>query len=101
MNLNKLTNSLLSVGSLFVGAGIASNCIYTVEPGERAIIFDRFAGGIRKKVYGEGFHLYLPFLQEIIKYDIKARPFDYKTFTGTKDLQKVEVQIKIFFRYIN
>lgn len=88
----------MSVGGVFLGASIISNCIYRVEPGERAIIFDRFAGGIRKKVYAEGYHIYLPFLQEIIKYDIKARPFDYKTFTGTKDLQKVEVQIKIFFR---
>jgi len=98
MNLNKITSSLMSVGGVFLGASIISNCIYRVEPGERAIIFDRFAGGIRKKVYAEGYHIYLPFLQEIIKYDIKARPFDYKTFTGTKDLQKVEVQIKIFFR---
>lgn len=100
MNLNKITNSLVGVGSLLAGASLLSNCIYKVEPGERAIIFDRFAGGIRKKVYNEGYHVYLPFIQEIIKYDIKARPFDYKTFTGTKDLQKVEVQIKIFYRLV-
>ena len=98
MNFKKITNGLVGLGSLFVGASFIGNCIYKVEPGERAIIFDRFAGGIRKKVYSEGYHLYLPLIQEIIKYDIKARPFDYKTFTGTKDLQKVEVQIKIFYR---
>lgn len=100
MQINKLSNGLITIGGLFLGASIASRFIYTVEPGERAIIFDRFHGGIKENIYGEGFHFYFPFAQEIIKYDIKARPFDYKTFTGTKDLQKVEVKLKIFYRPI-
>ena len=86
------------VGGAILAGTTASAFIYTVEAGERAIIFDRFMGGIKKKIYSEGFHIYIPFVQEIIKYDIKARPFDYKTFTGTKDLQKVEVKLKIFYR---
>lgn len=100
MNFQKVTNNLVGIGTLVMGTSLIGSCVYKVEPGERAIIFDRFAGGIRKKVYKEGYHIYIPLLQEIIKYDIKARPFDYRTFTGTKDLQKVEVNLKIFYRQV-
>ena len=98
MNFKNLSNGLTLIGTGLLGASVISRCIYTVEPGERAIVFDKFRGGIKSNIYSEGFHLYIPFAQEIIKYDIKARPFDYKTFTGTKDLQKVEVKLKIFYR---
>jgi regulator of protease activity HflC (stomatin/prohibitin superfamily) len=99
MNLKKLSTGLISFGSAMTGALVLSKAIYTVEPGERAIIFNKIGGqGVSKEVKGEGFHLYIPFVQEIIKYDVKIQPYDYFSFTGTKDMQKVEIKIKIFFR---
>ena len=49
-----------SVGSLVGGALLLQFFIYKVEPGERAIVFNQFRKGISEKVYGEGFHFYLP-----------------------------------------
>ena len=69
-----------------MGIGALRNFIYKVDPGERAIIFDKFQGGIQSKVYGQGYHLFVPFKQEVIKYDIKIQPYDHPTETGTKDL---------------
>ncbi len=86
MNLNKLSSGLLGLGGAFLGVGILRNFIYRVEPGERAIIFDKFGGGIKESVMSEGYHFYIPVKQEVIKYDAKIRAYDYRTFTGTKDL---------------
>ena len=34
---------------------------YTVDPGEKAILFKRFSGGLDKeKVYDQGFHVVAP-----------------------------------------
>jgi len=101
MNLNQISNRLIGLGSIITGGMILSRTIYKVEPGERAIIFTKLGGkGISKDVKGEGFHFYIPFVQEVIKYDVKIQPYDYFSFTGTKDMQKVEIKIKIFFRLV-
>ena len=85
---------------IFLGAGLglalsASSFIYKVNPGERAITFNKFGKGISSHVQKEGYHLMVPIVQEIIKYDVKIQPFDYFSFTGTKDMQKVSIKIKI------
>lgn len=96
--IHMLSKGLTGLGGLLLGGVFASSCVYKVEPGERAIVNNKFQKGISKKVRGEGYHLYIPFMQEIIKYDIRINPFDFKTYTGTKDLQKVDVKIRIFYR---
>jgi len=59
--MEKLANFLTTVGTVIVGSGIVLNSFfYTVDAGERAIIFDKLIGGIREKVIGEGMHFYLP-----------------------------------------
>ena len=89
---------MVGLGSAILGLGIANNFIYKVEPGERAIIFFKFGSGIGKDVMSEGYHFIIPFAQEVIKYDVKLQPFDYYSFTATKDMQKVEIKIKIFYK---
>ena len=96
---HKLSKGMITLGALSLTAGVVVPAlIYTVNPGERAIIFNRFKCGISQEVRGEGYHLYLPFLQEVIKYDVKIQPFDFFSFTGSKDMQKVEIKIKIFYK---
>ena len=59
--MEKLANLLTTVGTVIVGSGIVLNSFfYTVDEGERAIIFDKLIGGLREKVIGEGMHFYLP-----------------------------------------
>jgi prohibitin 1 len=57
-------------GSLATIAGIAligiQSSIYCVDPGEKALIMDNFQG-LKQKVYGQGYHLYIPFIQVINK----------------------------------
>lgn len=96
--ISKAASRMMTVGGLLAGGSLLLSCVYRVEPGERAIIFNRFGKGISPNVRGEGLHFYIPPLQEVIKYDIRTNPHDFKTFTGTKDMQRVEVKARIFYR---
>jgi regulator of protease activity HflC (stomatin/prohibitin superfamily) len=62
MNLKAFSGSLIKGGGLLVGLSALSKCIYSVDPGERAIIFSKFYGGIKTDVYGPGYHFYIPML---------------------------------------
>ena len=57
--MNKLGNLSFIGGVLFVGL---QSSLYTVDPGERALIMDNFAG-LKQTVYGQGYHLLMPFIQ--------------------------------------
>ncbi len=96
--MNISPKKLIGLGSTILFASVASSFIYKVHPGERAIVFNKLGKGISTSVMKEGYHFRIPGIQEIIKYDVKIQPFDYFSFTGTKDMQKVSIKIKIFFR---
>jgi prohibitin 1 len=87
---------------LLFGGALASFAVskfcFVVNPGERVIIFDVINGGIKERAYDKGIHFMIPFMQRLIRYDTRISPYDYSTFTGTKDLQRVHIKIKIFFR---
>ena len=40
----------------------------------------------------------IPFVHEVIKYDIKIQPYDHYCDTGTKDLQKVNLKLRLFYK---
>lgn len=97
--MNQIPKKIIGLGgTLFTGTLIASNFVFFVNPGERAIIFDVVYGGVKEKVYNKGIHFKLPMVNRVIKYETRINPFDYTTFTGTKDLQKVNIKIKIFYK---
>ena len=51
------------VGAGFLATGIIfSRFIFVVDGGERGVVFDRFRGVV-DKVYGEGMHFIIPFIQ--------------------------------------
>ena len=97
--MNYIPKKLIALSSIILGASfIGSNCFFFVNPGERAIIFDVVNGGVKERVYGRGIHFKIPLINRVIKYETRINPYDYTTFTGTKDLQKVNIKIKIFYR---
>lgn len=69
----------------------------TVEAGHRAIIFNRI-GGIQRDVNDAGLHFKIPFVQYPIIYDIRARPRKISSPTGTKDLQMVNITLRVLAR---
>eukprot|EP01064_Diplonema_japonicum_P036297 TRINITY_DN810_c4_g1_i1.p2 TRINITY_DN810_c4_g1~~TRINITY_DN810_c4_g1_i1.p2 ORF type:complete len:293 (+),score=95.04 TRINITY_DN810_c4_g1_i1:61-879(+) len=76
---------------------VASQCTFVIYPGEAAIIYDRLQG-VQHDVKKEGFHFKVPYLHYPKVYDIKLRPAVIETMTGTKDLQKVNIKLRVLFQ---
>ena len=88
----------------------AQECLYNVDGGERAIIFDRFQGvyiclcfiilqfddfaKIKEGIKDEGTHIRIPLLQYPYIFDIRSKPRVINTQTGTKDLQVVSIAVR-------
>lgn len=70
---------------------------FLVDGGHRAVIFDRFAG-IKQMVVGEGTHFFIPWVQRPIIFDIRSQPRNVPVVTGSKDLQNVNITLRILFR---
>lgn len=68
-----------------------------VEGGHRAIIFNRI-GGIQNDIYPEGLHFRVPWFQYPIIYDIRSRPRKISSPSGSKDLQMVNISLRVLSR---
>lgn len=87
-------------GALAVGAFTVNSCLYNVDGGERAVLFDNLRGGIRPDVFAEGTHPFIPVVQRPIILDIRTRPREIPSITGTKDLQTVNIKLRVLWRPI-
>lgn len=76
---------------------LAQASMYNVDAGHRAIIYDHLSG-IKERVYGEGTHFLIPGLQYPIIMDVRSRPRTLSSITGTKDLQQVNVSLRLLSR---
>ncbi|KAF6210325.1 hypothetical protein GE061_013429 [Apolygus lucorum] len=85
---------LAAAGAVAYGV---SQSMYTVEGGHRAIIFSRL-GGVQKDVFAEGLHFRVPWFQYPIIYDIRSRPRKISSPTGSKDLQMVNISLRVLSR---
>jgi len=74
-----------------------SQSLYTVDGGRRAVMFNRI-GGVQKEVYAEGLHFKFPWFQYPIIYDIRAQPRTTTSPTGSKDLQMVNISLRVLAR---
>jgi prohibitin 1 len=60
--MQKISNILIASGGILTGTSFFLNTFfYTVDAGERAVMFDKAFGGVKSSVYGEGMHFYIPF----------------------------------------
>jgi prohibitin 1 len=80
-----------------IGASVVQSSIYDVKGGTRAVIFDRVSG-VKEQVVNEGTHFLIPWLQRAIVYDVRTRPRNISTTTGSKDLQMVTLTLRVLHR---
>ncbi|BFZ61704.1 Prohibitin-1, subunit of the prohibitin complex (Phb1p-Phb2p) [Saitoella coloradoensis] len=89
------------LGRLAIPAGIAVSALqysmYDVKGGQRAIIFDRLSG-VKQVVVEEGTHFLVPWLQRAVMYDVRTKPRNISTSTGSKDLQMVSLTLRVLHR---
>ena len=82
---------------LSIGVWAVNQSIYDVKGGTRAVIFDRLSG-VKDQVVNEGTHFLIPWLQKSIIYDVRTKPRNISTTTGSKDLQMVSLTLRVLSR---
>ena len=85
------------VGIIFL-VMFGSSMFYTIEPGEKAVLFEKFSGGLDKEtIYGQGFHIIAPW-NTLHIYDVKI----HETFEKMEVLSKngLSIKIDLSFRYM-
>ena len=58
-------------------------CCFTVDGGERVVVFDRFRG-VLPQVSGEGTHFLIPWVQKPIFFSVRSKPRRVPVVTGSK-----------------
>ena len=82
---------------VFLTVALGQAAIYDVKGGTRAVIFDRLSG-VQEQVVNEGTHFLIPWLQKSIIYDVRTKPRNISTTTGSKDLQMVSLTLRVLHR---
>ncbi|KAM3181413.1 Prohibitin-2, subunit of the prohibitin complex (Phb1p-Phb2p) [Hymenolepis weldensis] len=86
-------SGVLSLAGLgLLGYGVKES-FYTVDGGHRAIMFSRIKG-VKPDIYPEGLH----FRQYPIIYDIRSKPRKITSPTGSKDLQTINITVRVLSR---
>jgi len=81
-----------------VGGGLILNAsLFNVDGGPRAIKYSRLRG-IKDDIFNEGTHLVVPWFETPIIFDIRAKPRNVASLTGTKDLQMVNITCRVLSR---
>jgi hypothetical protein len=70
------------VGFFFM-AYVLKKCLYRIEPGYQSIHFN-ILSGIGNRVFREGYHFLIPFVEKPIIYDCRMKNHMYLCVCGTK-----------------
>ncbi|EMR65722.1 Prohibitin-1, subunit of the prohibitin complex (Phb1p-Phb2p) [Eutypa lata] len=96
-----MANSLLNIYRWAIPAAVSVAAVqaslYDVKGGTRAVIFDRLQG-VKETVVGEGTHFLVPWLQRSIVFDVRTKPRNIATTTGSKDMQMVSLTLRVLHR---
>jgi len=88
-----VTVAIIAVVLLLFG----SKMFYTIKPGERAVIFKKFAGGLDKEnIQIPGFHVVAPW-NDVIRYDVKEQKSEETMDVLDKGGLSISVDITVIF----
>ncbi|KAI7885862.1 hypothetical protein K492DRAFT_141179 [Lichtheimia hyalospora FSU 10163] len=92
--LEKIAKLAIPAGLLVGGV---QSAIYDVQGGQRAVIFDRIQG-VKEQSTGEGTHFLVPWLQRAVLFDVRTKPRNITSTTGSKDMQMVSLTLRVLHR---
>jgi len=83
---------------MLIGGGLVVNAsLFNVDGGHRAIKYSRVTG-LKEEIFSEGTHFAIPWLETPIILDVRAKPRNVASLTGTKDLQMVNITCRVLSR---
>jgi len=83
--------------ALIAGGVVLNASLFNVDGGHRAIKYTRLHG-VKKEVFNEGTHFVIPWFETPIIFDVRAKPRNISSLTGTKDLQMVNITCRVLSR---
>ncbi|KAI1756561.1 band 7 family-domain-containing protein [Xylaria castorea] len=92
-----IVTAMVAIGILGTGAILLQNSLFNVDGGHRAIKYKRISG-VSKEIYSEGTHIVIPWFETPVTYDVRAKPRNVSSLTGTKDLQMVNITCRVLSR---
>lgn len=95
----KALGGLVAVAAGLGGLGwLGMNSIVIVQPGKLGVVYNRIGGLNEKPTLTEGMNFVLPWFQRAVIYDIKTRSQVVNTSSGSKDLQMVQISLRVLFK---
>jgi len=86
----------IPIGKMILGIIILTllfSCIYIINAGQRGVLIT--LGNPSEEVITEGLHFKVPFIQKIVKMDIKTQKDEVEATSASKDLQTVNAKIAV------
>ncbi|KAH9480330.1 Prohibitin-2, subunit of the prohibitin complex (Phb1p-Phb2p) [Psilocybe cubensis] len=80
--------------TLLAGGFALNSSLFNVDGGHRAIKYSRLHG-VKDDIYSEGTHFAIPWFETPIVFDVRAKPRNIASLTGTKDLQMVNITCRV------
>ncbi len=78
-----------------------SQMFYVIKPGERSVIFKKFAGGLDKEdIFAPGFHIIAPW-NEMIKYDVREQKSEETMDVLDKGGLSINVDVTVIFNPVH
>merc|ERR1719499_1154951 len=96
-NLAKLRGAITALTGVGCLGYLGYNSVFTVKGGHRGVVFNRLQG-VKKSVYGEGTHIVIPWFEWPVIFDVRTRPKELPSLTGTRDLQYVNISLRVLYK---
>ena len=94
-NLKKIKKSMTISVVIFFLAVFFFGSVGTIGAGERGILLQ--FGAVKDKVFDEGLFFKIPFIQQVVKMDVKMQKDEIPASASSKDLQVVTSKVAINF----
>ena len=93
MNMLKTKNFISRVVIGVIAMSVIFGSFGTIGAGERGILLQ--FGAVKDKVFGEGLYFKVPFIQSVVKMDVKMQKDEVPASASSKDLQVVTSKIAL------
>jgi len=88
---------IAAIGAVAALVAGAYGSLFNVDGGHRAVVFNKITG-VKNQLYDEGTHFKIPWFEVPIIYNVRTRPRDIASPTGSKDLQMVNITLRILYK---
>ena len=88
------TGLVSAVAGISAVGFLGYNSVFTVQGGQRAVLWSRISG-VKDAVYAEGMHPRVPLIEYPVPFDVRTRPRNVQSLTGSKDLQMVNITLRV------